>query len=62
MRVRLAATGAVEHFEVVSASHPEAVVAVEHAFRRARFRPARRNDQWVASELVLPVAFPPARP
>jgi TonB family protein len=62
VRVRLSAAAVVEQFEVISASHPEAVVAVEHAFRQARFRPARRNDQWVASELVLPVTFPPARP
>jgi TonB family protein len=57
VQVRVAATGAMEHFEVVSASHPEAAVAVEHAFRSARFRPARQDGRWVASELGLSVGF-----
>jgi TonB family protein len=57
VRVRVAASGAMEHFEVVSASHPEAAVAVEQVFRRARFRPARQDGKWVASDLELSVGF-----
>jgi hypothetical protein len=58
VRVRLAATGAVERLEV-AASHPEARVAVERAFSGARFRAARRNGEAVSAETVLSVAFRP---
>jgi TonB family protein len=57
VRVRIAATGEVLGVETLSATHPEAGPAAERAMARARFRPARKDGQPVAAEVVLPVEF-----
>jgi TonB family protein len=57
VRVRIAATGEVLGVETLSATHPEAGPAAERALARARFRPARKDGQPVAAEIVLPVEF-----
>jgi TonB family protein len=57
VRVRIAPTGEVLGVETLSATHPEAGSAAERAMARARFRPARKDGQPVAAEIVLPVEF-----
>jgi TonB family protein len=57
VRLRIAATGDVLEATSLSATHPEAGPAAERAMARARFRPARKDGQPVAAEIVLPVEF-----
>lgn len=57
VQVRISATGEVEGVQALSSTHPEAAPAAERVLARARFRPARKDGQPVAAEVVMPVEF-----
>jgi TonB family protein len=57
VQMRIGATGEVLGVETLSATHPDAGPAAQRALSRARFRPARKDGQPVAAEMVMPVEF-----
>ncbi|HST58650.1 MAG TPA: M56 family metallopeptidase [Longimicrobium sp.] len=59
VRLRVGTTGEVLRVTAESASHPEAGPAAVRALTRMRFRPARKNGEPIAVEIVLPVKFDP---